>query len=307
MTAFVIRESKIKQQFPFEKVTFMDTGTSSIKKKKLLENNMFNGIAIPIAIVLVGALIIFGVTKILSSERDYKDLVREVQSKTFGNRWVAAFELAKVLSAQKIPAEDIPWLIDSLNQAYLAKPDQRTREFLIVSLASLKNPLVPEIMFKALEDESDMIKFRAIMGLGNQTDIPNPQWEKVEKLLDSPDYALRQSAALTLMTHRVTESEAAVQKLLSDSESVVRFSAALGLINFKNASALETLKEILTLEPKSNGFREDQVRGLKMSLIEALRKNNWKVLQPELELAIATEPDLSVKAAMQETLILLKN
>lgn len=86
----------------------MDTGTSSIKKKKLLENNMFNGIAIPIAIVLVGALIIFGVTKILSSERDYKDLVREVQSKTFGNRWVAAFELAKVLSAQKIPAEDIP-------------------------------------------------------------------------------------------------------------------------------------------------------------------------------------------------------
>lgn len=268
---------------------------------------MFNGIAIPIAIVLVGALIIFGVTKILSSERDYKDLVREVQSKTFGNRWVAAFELAKVLSSQKVPAEDIPWLIDSLNQAYLAKPDQRTREFLIVSLASIKNPLVADIMFHALDDENDMIKFRAVMGLGNQTEIPNPQWAKVEILLSSKDYALRQSAALTLMTHLVAESQDAVQKLLNDSETVVRYSAALGLINFKNSQAVDVLKEILRLEPKSNGFTENEVRGLKMSLIGALQKNQWKVLLPELESAIAVEPDLSVKAAMRETLILLKN
>jgi hypothetical protein len=60
-----------------------------------------SGIAVPIAIVLVGALIIFGVTKMLSSGKNHRDLIDEMNSKTFGNRWVAAYELSKFLAAQK--------------------------------------------------------------------------------------------------------------------------------------------------------------------------------------------------------------
>ena len=63
--------------------------------KKLLEKSPLSGIAVPIAIVLVSALIIFGVTKMLSSGKDHRDLVAELNSKTFGNRWVAAYELSK--------------------------------------------------------------------------------------------------------------------------------------------------------------------------------------------------------------------
>jgi hypothetical protein len=79
--------------------------------KKILESSPLSGIAVPIAIVLVGGMIIFGVTKMLSSGKDHRDLVEEMNSKTFGNRWVAAYELSKFLAAQKIPKEDMPWVI----------------------------------------------------------------------------------------------------------------------------------------------------------------------------------------------------
>ena len=61
-----------------------------------------SGIAVPIAIILIGALIIFGVTKMLSTGKNYRDLVEELHSKTFGNRWVAAFELSKFIASEKI-------------------------------------------------------------------------------------------------------------------------------------------------------------------------------------------------------------
>ena len=87
------------------------TGASRPGGKKLLENRYLSNFMVPVAILLVGALIIFGVTKMLSTERTYRDLVREMQSKTFGNRWIAAFELSKLLAAKKIPPDEFPWLI----------------------------------------------------------------------------------------------------------------------------------------------------------------------------------------------------
>ena len=44
--------------------------------KKLLENPFVGSLVVPIAIVLVGALIIFGVTKMLSTESSYKIFMR---------------------------------------------------------------------------------------------------------------------------------------------------------------------------------------------------------------------------------------
>ena len=47
--------------------------------KKLLEKSPLSGITVPIAIVLVGALIIFGVTRMLSSGKNHRDLVEELK------------------------------------------------------------------------------------------------------------------------------------------------------------------------------------------------------------------------------------
>lgn len=108
------------------------------EQKKMLESSPFSGIAVPIAIVLVGGLIIFGVTKMLSSGKNHRDLIDEMNSKTFGNRWVAAYELSKFLASSKIPKEDMPWVIENLSKVYRETVDSRTRNFVVLALGSLK-------------------------------------------------------------------------------------------------------------------------------------------------------------------------
>lgn len=101
------------------------------EQKKMLESSPLSGIAVPIAIVLVGALIIFGVTKMLSSGKNHRDLIDEMNSKTFGNRWVAAYELSKFLASSRIPKEDMPWVIENLSKVYRESVDPRTRNFVV--------------------------------------------------------------------------------------------------------------------------------------------------------------------------------
>src|SRR5690606_19956237 len=129
------------------------------EQKKMLESSPFSGIAVPIGIVLIGALIIFGVTKMLSSGKNHRDLIDEMNSKTFGNRWVAAYELSKFLASQKIPAEDMPWVIENLSQVYRSSIDARTRNFVVLALGSLNNPLSLKVLNQALEDQDPQVKF----------------------------------------------------------------------------------------------------------------------------------------------------
>ena len=135
--------------------------------KKLLENPIVGSLVVPIAIVLVGALIIFGVTKMLSTDRSYKDLVRELHSKTFGNRWIAAYELSKQISAKNIPNEEVPWLISNLSEIYDQAVDPRTRDFIVVALGSLKTELALPIIQKALNDKDPKVQFSGVVAIGN--------------------------------------------------------------------------------------------------------------------------------------------
>ena len=109
---------------------------SNSKTPKALKSGNGSNFVIPLAIVLIGSLIIFGITKMLQNDRGYKDLVRDLHSKTFGNRWVAAFELSKVISSKSVK-EDIPWLIENLDDLYESAVDTRTKNFIIVALGSL--------------------------------------------------------------------------------------------------------------------------------------------------------------------------
>ena len=117
----------------FEKVQMSDSKTPEVFKKGYGSN-----FVIPFAIVLIGSLIIFGVTKMLQTDSGYKDLVRELHSKTFGNRWIAAFELSKVISANGVPEDEVPWLVENLNDLYSSAVDSRTKNFIIVALGAME-------------------------------------------------------------------------------------------------------------------------------------------------------------------------
>lgn len=279
-------------------------------ERKLLENPILGSLVVPIAIVLVGALIIFGVTQMLSTDRGYKDLVRELQSKTFGNRWIAAYELSKVISTSSVPEEDIPWLVENLAEVYKNGLDPRTRDFVIVAMGALHHPMTVDHLLLALGDADKNVQFHALVALGNLPKGIKVSWGRVIKELESEDHALKQAAILTLATHRVEEAEAPIAKLLNSDLVGVKYAAATGLIKFKNEEALPILREVLQSSSRptlENSFDATEVEGLKFNILHALEQESWPVLLPEISQMAASEENSRVQSKAVEVLNRLKN
>jgi HEAT repeat protein len=271
---------------------------------------------VPIAIVLVGALIIFGVTKMLSAERSYKDLVNELQSKTFGNKWVAAYELSKQINSSQIPVEDYPWLIDNLSEAYRNSIDPRTRGFIIAAMGALKTDLSLPTLQVALQDVDTDVKFHSIVSLANMpklSGVSGFNWLPLIEMLKSDQAILRQAAVLALATHQVPQSKEPIRGLLRDQSLVVKYAAATALIAFQDEEAKNILEEILLLPYPASTERvappaldAQQITDLKLSVLVTLQKHNWKVVNNTILEVAQKDQNTSVATKATEVLNLLK-
>lgn len=282
-------------------------------QKKILENPFVGSLVVPIAIVLVGALIIFGVTKMLSAERSYKDLITEIQSKTFGNKWVAAYELSKQINSAQIPPEEFPWVVVNLTDAYKNSVDPRTRGFIIAALGALKSDLTLPTLALALNDQDIDVKFHAIVAIANMNKGITFDWTKLIELLKSNEAILRQAAVLALATHQVPEAQSDIRMLLRDQSTVVRYAAATALISYKDVDSVETLKEILLLPYPAKGEKvlppaldAQQITDLKLSVLSTLVKHNWINLNNTILEVAEKDTNTSVATKAKEALILLK-
>ena len=280
------------------------------EQKKILESSPLSGIAVPIAIVLVGALIIFGVTKMLSSGKDHRDLVEELNSKTFGNRWVAAYELSKFLAAQKIPAEDMPWVIENLSQVYYESVDARTRNFIVMALGSLNNPKSLPVLNKALVDIDPQVKFNAVVSLGNMDNGLVIEWDKVIALFEqNDDLGLKQAALLTLATHKREEAVPFARSLIQSNEASLRYAAAMVLIYAKQNEAKPALEEILNLRydvVAPNALNGQQVESLKLNALDAIEKSEWVDVLNLVQRTEAEDSNVRVSTKAKQVLNLLK-
>jgi HEAT repeat protein len=262
--------------------------------KKLWDNSVFNGMMVPLAIVLVGAALIFGVTRLLSVEQSYKELVHEINSKTFGNRWVAAYELSKIIANNKIPAEEVPWVIENLSEQYHQISDPRTKDFIVVSLSAFKRKEVIPFLLKAIKSDDPNIALHALLGLGNMPAGVFTKWSVVEDILfNSKDNGMLQSAIFILATHKVPTAKNKLQTFLKSDNDLLKYSAAIALINFKEPAALPLLKSILALEKFDAPHR---LEGLKMNILTGLEREGWGVLNSEIKFLADNEKNLKVKA-----------
>jgi len=278
-------------------------------KKKILENPIIGSLVVPVAIILVGALIIFGVTKMLSSDRSYKDLVRELHSKTFGNRWVAAYELSKLISTSSIPEEDIPWLVGNLDELYKSAQDARTRDFIVVAMGALKSDLSIPVLTQAISDSDPNVRFHAVIALSENKLGVEINKNLLLNLLNLEDEAVKQAAIFTLAMHNIPEAEEKLVKLHNSSSVSIRYAAATGLISYRNDVARETLEEILSMSSRPSAdaaFSESKVIGLKMNSLKSLRKTQWNELNEMIERLIPVEQNLGVVSEMRETVNQLK-
>jgi HEAT repeat protein len=279
--------------------------------KKILESSPLSGIAVPIAIVLVGALIIFGVTKMLSTGKNHRDLVEEMNSKTFGNRWVAAYELSKFLAAQKIPKEDMPWVIENLSRVYKESVDSRTRNFVVLALGSLNNPLSLPVLNAALEDQDPQVRFNAVASLGNMSKGSDVDWTKVEAMLQqTQDPGLQQVALLTIASHDRPNAQEKALSFINSSENTLRYAAAIVLIKSKDPAAIPVLEEIMGLRydvAEAGKLNGAQVEALKVNALENLEKSKWNELVPLVQKVEQDDTNVKVTTKAKQALNLLKN
>jgi hypothetical protein len=282
-------------------------------QKKILENPFVGSLVVPIAIVLFGSLIIFGVTKMLSAERSYKDLVNEIQSKTFGNKWVAAYELSKQINSSQIPVAEYPWFVENLGNAYKESVDPRTRGFIIAALGALRTDLALPIFQISLQDLDTDVKFHTIVALANLPKGFNFDWSNVIELLKSKESILRHSSILALATHQVSEAIPSIRELMRDESMVVRYAAATSLIAYKDESSIELLKEILNLEYPAAEARVQppmldgkQITDLNLSVLITLQKYNWDILNNTILEIANKDPNISVATKAKEVLNQLK-
>ena len=285
-------------------------GSNQSSEKKLLENPILGSLVVPVAIVLVGALIIFGVTKMLGADRGYKDLVREMQSKTFGNRWIAAYELSKVISSSSVPPEDIPWLVENLADVYKNGLDPRTRDFVIVAMGALQDALTVPYLITALDDADKNVQFHALVALGNLPKDVELDWTRVIRELNSEDHALKQASILALATHKVALAQPAIASLLNSDLMGVKYAAATGLIKYHDERAIAVLSEVLAMqasESRENSFDPNEVEGLKFNILHALEQESWAILLPEIEAMAKSESNPRIQSKALEVLNRLKN
>jgi HEAT repeat protein len=279
--------------------------------RKILESSPLSGITVPILIILVGALIIFGVTKMLSTGKNHRDLVDELNSKTFGNRWVAAYELSKFLAASKIPKEDIPWVIENLSQVYRETVDPRTRNFVVLALGSLRNPLSLPVLNQALEDEDSQVKFNAVTSLGNMPEGSEIHWNKVEALLQQQDDpGLRQVALLTMAAQRYQNTEKSALPFLASSEKSLRHAAAIVLIQYQNPESLPVLEEIMALSydvAAAGELNGAQAEALKVNVLENIEKSKWNRAINLVKNAEQNDSNVRVATKAKQVLKVLKN
>jgi HEAT repeat protein len=287
--------------------------TTPQTQKKILDNPFVGSLVVPIAIVLFGSLIIFGITKMLSSERSYRDLVEEIQSKTFGNKWVAAYELSKQINSSQIPKDDYPWLVLNLTQAYTQSIDPRTRGFIIAALGALKTDVALPTLQLGLNDSDLDVKFHAIVSLANMPKGIKFDWTKLISILETGEPILKQAATLALATHAVPEAQTPIKLLLNDESLIVKYAAATALISYKEEAAVPLLKEILLINYPEASARvlppaldAQQITDLKLSVLSTLQKNEWAILNPIISDIANKDSNNSVATKAKEVFNLLK-
>jgi HEAT repeat protein len=271
----------------------------------------YSGIMVPVVIILVSALIIVGVTKMVSNEKNYRDLVEELESKTFGNKWINAYELSKLIATSKIPKEEEDWLIEQLIKIYRSNADIKTKNFIIVALGQFQKPNVVPILLEVLAEPPSESTLFALSSLAGQTMPENFDFAPIKKFLSTNDSVLKQGAIFVLAQHQVKDSEPMMVSSLDDENINVRYAAATSLILFKNAASIPIITEILNLnypeKTSQDGFNQIQIESLKLNVLNTALKTKWESLLPVIKHVAETDAKSKVSIKAQEFLNLLNN
>jgi len=222
-------------------------------KDKIKSESPFSGITVPILIVVLSVVLVAGITRMLTNDKGYVTLVEELKDKTFGNRWVAAFELSKYLASSQIPTEDIPWLESQLLDIYkTSESDPRTRNFLVLAAGSLLGEKSLEIINLALSSSDAEILFAAVSNVAKFKNLPESfNWSRLIDIAEGKvvmDEVLQHTSLVVLTHHKRSEIIPLLKKNAQSAESKnLKDISSIALMHFNNWDAMDRLESLLNM------------------------------------------------------------
>jgi hypothetical protein len=280
--------------------------------------------SMPVLILLGVSLLFFALTRMIAKNSDYKTLVQELDSTTFGNKWVAAYELSRYVNSSSIPQEDLPWLAEQLGRIYLSQAqDPRTRNFIMVTLGPLKTVSAVKSLALGLNDADLQVQFSAVVALGQQakefSSSPFFPWPELMNLLQkTQDNGIKRVLMIVLAQNQRKEALDILKSFLGDMEiNLESLHAALALVYFNEPSAKSVIEKFWELSSRTEvqtrlSIDVNQYQQLQLNFLSALKSalstlgyiNEYYIeLLRRFE---RDETDQLVKLKILELLIMLK-
>ena len=193
----------------------------------------------------VGVFLLFGyITQEQKSPQAYLD---EIRRGTETRRWQAAFELSKVIAAQKEELQNTAFAGDVLDLYESAESgDPQIRQFLAISLGHLGDPAAIPALTEGLNDSTAETQIWTLWALGT---IGDPQGASgVVKKLQSDDPAVRKTAVYVLGALKDPSTIRDLQVALNDGVADVRWNAAMALARLNDAAGADLLIQLTNRE-----------------------------------------------------------
>jgi len=200
---------------------------------------------IPSLIVLlcVAVFVMFGL--ISTESRGARDFLQQVRTSGGSDRWQAAFELSRAISAQpKLKVDDK--LVSEIAQVIRGegRDDPKVRKYLVIALENLGNAAAGPVLLESLADDDAEVRLCAARALSVIDKVPGSV-APLAGLLSDDDPAIRKMAVFALGRTGDQAAVAVLQPKLEDPVEDVRWNSALALAVLGNGSGVEVIAQML--------------------------------------------------------------
>ncbi len=248
-----------------------------------------------IVLLCVGIFLMFGL--ITSEGKTAGDYLQEIRRGRGSERWLAAFELSRLLAAREPGGEDGPLTAEIVTLLEEERDgDPTVRIYLIAALESLHHPDATTPLIDALSDADPNVRLHAAKALGAYEGI-SAAVAPLAELLHDEDPALRKVAIHALGRTRDRAAVAPLLVRLDDSVQDVRWNAALALAVIGDASGRGVIGEML--DRRRLDAIEGITEGQKISALINGTQAAYLLRDPQLLEAVARlstdDPSLRVR------------
>ena len=291
---------------PDESLTGVAEGTESRPERQTTPFLVLQFFIFPMAIVAV-CVTVFVVFGLIASEgRTARDYLAEVRTGSANRRWQAAFELSKVLHANRETAlkdeRFIPEIVSLYDES--GTDDPRVRRYLAVALGRIGDrravpSLVKTIGMSDADPETLIYSVWALGAIGDAVASP-----ALLELASSEDRGIRKAVVHALGSLPSPEVRSALRGALTDAADDVRWNAALALGRQGDGAAAPVLLQMMDRSHLASveGITPDQRDEAVLQAVAGAASLRSPDLQAALERLRDADPNLRVREAARQAL-----